>query len=146
MTALFFISKVRTCQEYVPLPHVFPPSAIRQSPTGRATLGSRTLSDVASLCHLSLWCKKNRAHQRLRTNSGARRSLPRRRCSSRSVFEQVSACITTQRIGIVQNKKALRGECFLFCWLGLVVGVLTGVDAVVQFDDVDVDVAVCVGQ
>ena len=45
-------------REYVPLPHVFPPSAIRQSPTGRATLGSRTLSDVASLCHLSLWCKK----------------------------------------------------------------------------------------
>ncbi|MBR2484790.1 MAG: hypothetical protein IKB54_00375, partial [Clostridia bacterium] len=27
-------------------------------PTGRATLGSRTLSDVVSLFHLSLWCKK----------------------------------------------------------------------------------------
>ena len=26
---------MRTYQEYVPLPHVFPPSAIRQSPAGR---------------------------------------------------------------------------------------------------------------
>ena len=34
------------------------PFCLQQSPTGRATLGSRTLSDVASLCHLSLWCKK----------------------------------------------------------------------------------------
>ena len=48
---------------------MFPPSAIRQSPTGRATLTARTLSDV------SLWCKKNRAHRRLRTNSGAWGSL-----------------------------------------------------------------------
>ena len=68
------------------------PFCLRQSPTGRATLTARTLSDVASLCHLSLWCKTIRAHQRLRTNSGAWGSLPRRRCSSRSVFEQVSAC------------------------------------------------------
>ena len=37
--------------------------------------------------------KKITAHPQLRTNSGARRSLPRRRCSSRSVFEQVSAFI-----------------------------------------------------
>ena len=51
--------KVRTYQAYVPLPHVFPPSAIRQSPTGRDTLTARTLSDVASLCHSLRWCKKN---------------------------------------------------------------------------------------
>ena len=58
---------MRTFQEYVPLPHVFPPFAIRQSPTGRATLGSRTLSGVASLCHSLRWCKKNTAHPQLRT-------------------------------------------------------------------------------
>ena len=46
---------------------MFPPSAIRQSPTGRATLGSRTLSDVASLCHSLRWCKKITAHPQLRT-------------------------------------------------------------------------------
>ena len=35
-----------------------------------------------------------------------------------------------------------------FCFVGwfLVVGVLTSVDAVVQLDDVNVDVAVCIGQ
>ena len=54
-------------KSHVPLPHVFPPSAIRQSPTGRATLGSRTLSDVASLCHSLRWCKKITAHPQLRT-------------------------------------------------------------------------------
>ena len=48
-------------REYVPLPHVFPPSAVRQSPTGRDTLTARTLSGVASLCHLSLWCKKKQS-------------------------------------------------------------------------------------
>ena len=37
------------------------PFCLRQSPTGRATLGSRTLSGVASLCHLSLWCKKKQS-------------------------------------------------------------------------------------
>ena len=99
-------------REYVPLPHVFPPFAIRQSPTGRATLGSRTFGDVVSLCHLSLWCKKNRAHQRLRTNSGARRSLPRRRCSSRSVTQQVSACIRSLRTGIHKLKKTASAVFF----------------------------------
>ena len=39
--------------------------------------------------------KKITAHPQLRTNSGARRSLPRRRCSSRSVFVQVNACLRT---------------------------------------------------
>ena len=39
--------------------------------------------------------QKNRAHQRLRTNTGAWGSLSRRRCSSRSVFEGVSACLRT---------------------------------------------------
>ena len=107
--------KVQTYQAYVPLPHVFPPSAIRQSPTGRATLGSRTLSGVASLCHSLRWCKKSQRTRNFVLLSGARRSLPRRRCSSRSVFEQVSACISTQRIGIVQ-KKALRvGVLFVNC-------------------------------
>ena len=43
------------------------PVCYPQNPSGGDTLGSRTLSGVASLCHLSLWCKKNRAHQRLRT-------------------------------------------------------------------------------
>ena len=95
-------------REYVPLPHVFPPSAIRQSPLGRDTLGSRTLSDVASLCHSLRWCKKITAHPQLRTNSGARRSLPRRRCSSRSVFEQVSACISTQQIGKIKIRSKER--------------------------------------
>ena len=95
----FFISSVRNPLSACPPSSRVSPFCLWQSPAGRATLGSRTLSDVASLCHLSLWCKKNRAHQRLRTNSGARRSLPRRRCSSRSVTQQVSACIRTQRIG-----------------------------------------------
>ena len=34
------------------------PFCLRQSPAGRDTLTARTLSGVASLCHLSLWCKK----------------------------------------------------------------------------------------
>ena len=49
--------------------------------------------------------QKNRAHQRLRTNTGAWGSLSRRRCSSRSVFEQVSACIRSLRTGIHKLKK-----------------------------------------
>ena len=61
----WFIAKFP--QVHVPLPHVFPPFAIRQSPTGRDTLGSRTLSDVASLCHSLRWCKKITAHPQLRT-------------------------------------------------------------------------------
>ena len=52
---------VSIIEEYVPLPHVFPPSAIQQSPAGRATLGSRTLSIVPSLCHSLRWCKKQSA-------------------------------------------------------------------------------------
>ena len=43
------------------------PVCLRQSPAGRATLGSRTLSIVPSLCHSLRWCKKNRAHPQLRT-------------------------------------------------------------------------------
>ena len=43
------------------------PVCLRQSPVGRATLGSRTLSIVPSLCHSLRWCKKNRAHPQLRT-------------------------------------------------------------------------------
>ena len=43
------------------------PFCLQQSPTGRATLGSRTLSDVASLCHSLRWCKKITAHPQLRT-------------------------------------------------------------------------------
>ena len=43
------------------------PFCLRQSPTGRATLGSRTLSGVASLCHSLRWCKKITAHPQLRT-------------------------------------------------------------------------------
>ena len=65
-----FCKKSLTChltREYAPLPHVFPPFAIRQSPTGRATLGSRTLGGVASLCHSLRWCKKITAHPQLRT-------------------------------------------------------------------------------
>ena len=38
--------------------------------------------------------QKITAHPQLRTKSGARRSLPRRRCSSHSVFERVSACLS----------------------------------------------------
>ena len=52
---------------------IYPPSSrvspfcLQQSPAGRATLGSRTLSIVPSLCHSLRWCKKNRAHPQLRT-------------------------------------------------------------------------------
>ena len=95
---------MRTYQEHVPLPHVFPPFAIRQSPTGRATLGSRTLSDVASLCHSLRWCKKSQRTRNFVLSSGARRSLPRRHCSSRSVFEKVSAFIRTHRTSKVRAK------------------------------------------
>ena len=52
-------SVCQNTRAHVPLPHVFPPFAIRQSPTGRATLGSRTLSDAASLFHSLRWCKKD---------------------------------------------------------------------------------------
>ena len=108
---LFYLLIAKSLQVHVPLPHVFPPSAIRQSPAGRATLGSRTLSDVASLCHSLRWCKKK--SQRTRNfvlSSGARRSLPRRRCSSRSVTQQVSACIRTQRISKVRIASHLNCE------------------------------------
>ena len=37
------------------------PVCYPQNPSGGDTLGSRTLSDVASLCHLSLWCKKKQS-------------------------------------------------------------------------------------
>ena len=36
--------------------------------------------------------------------------IPRRRCSSRSVFEQVSACISTQQIGKVRIASHLNCE------------------------------------
>ena len=103
-------------REYVPLPHVFPPSAIRQSPTGRDTLTARTLSGVVSLCHLSLWCKKTERTSDCVLLSGAWGSLPRRRCSSRSVFEKVSACLRTHQIGktALGNKKPHVLVRFLF--------------------------------
>ena len=112
-------------QEHVPLPHVFPPFAIRQSPTGRATLGSRTLSDVASLCHSLRWCKKKQsapATSYSRLVLGTR--YGRRRCSSNSVFEQVSACILTpQNCQVKLNKwQFSERKCALncgFCVLGL---------------------------
>ena len=70
------------------------PFCLQQSPTGRATLGSRTLSDVASLCHLSLWCKKQSAPATAYKFwcSALPFSAP---CASRSVTQQVSACIRT---------------------------------------------------
>jgi hypothetical protein len=64
---------VSIIEEYVPLPHVFPPSAIRQSPAGRATLGSRTLSIVPSLCHSLRWCKKTERTRNFALLSGATR-------------------------------------------------------------------------
>ena len=63
----FFISSVRNPLSACPPSSRVSPFCLRQSPTGRATLGSRTLSDVASLCHSLRWCKKNRAHPQLRT-------------------------------------------------------------------------------
>ena len=51
--------------------------------------------------------KKTQRTRNFVLSSGARRSLPRRRCSSRSVFEQVSACIRTLKISKLQTKKAL---------------------------------------
>ena len=86
---LFLSSKSR--ERICPPSSRVSPVCYPQNPSGGDTLGSRTLSDVASLCHSLRWCKKITAHQQLRTKSGARRSLPRRRCSSRSVFERVSA-------------------------------------------------------
>ena len=77
------------------------PFCLRQSPTGREldaidfvaiaipSLRSLRLSHIRRrrlIMPLVALVQKNRAHQRLRTNSGARRSLPRRRCSSRFVF------------------------------------------------------------
>ena len=120
--------------ECVLLSSICPPSSrvspfcLRQSPTGRATLGARTLSGVVSLCHLSLWCKKNRAHQRLRTNSGAWHSLrgaidfvaiaiTRRRCSSNSVFEIVSAYISTPAKAI--KNSLLTSEFFVYAYANL---------------------------
>ena len=79
------------------------PFCLRQSPTGRATLGSRTLSGVASLCHSLRWCKKSQRTRNFVLSSGVRRSLPRRRCSSRSVFEKVSAFIRTRRTSKVHS-------------------------------------------
>ena len=52
--------------------------------------------------------KKSERTRNFVLSSGARRSLPRRRCSSHSAFEQVSACITMQRIGKVQKKRSTR--------------------------------------
>ena len=43
------------------------PVCYPQNPSGGDTLGSRTLSDVASLCHSLRWCKKITAHPQLRT-------------------------------------------------------------------------------
>ena len=97
-------------REYAPLPHVFPPFAIRQSPTGRATLGSRTLSGVASLCHSLRWCKKTERTRNFVLLSGARRSLSRRRCSSRFVFERESAYLRTHRICKVRIASHLNCE------------------------------------
>ena len=48
--------------------------------------------------------KKSQRTRNFVLSSGARRSLPRRRCSSRSVFEQVSACIRTLRTSKVPAK------------------------------------------
>ena len=111
-------------QVHVPLPHVFPPFAIRQSPTGRDTLGARTLSGVVSLCHSLRWCKNNHsapATSYFRLVLGTR--YGRRRCSSNSVFEGASAYICAGlRTAPIEcqkrQKKALLVECFfviLFC-------------------------------
>ena len=62
-----FISMSANISSICPPSSRVSPFCLRQSPTGRATLGSRTLSDVASLCHSLRWCKKNRAHPQLRT-------------------------------------------------------------------------------
>ena len=54
------------------------PVCLRQSPTGRDTLGSRTLSAVLSLCHSLRWCKKTERTRNFALLSGARHSLSRR--------------------------------------------------------------------
>ena len=104
---------------------MFPPSAMRQSPTGEEldaidfvaiaipSLRSLRLSHIKRrrlIMPLVALVQKNRAHQRLRTNTGARHSLPRRRCSSRSVFEEVSACLRTL-FRVIHLNIAFLGEC-----------------------------------
>ena len=103
--------KCELLKSHVPLPHVFPPSAYgRALRAGQLdaidfvaiaipSLRSLRLSHIKRrrliMPLVALVQKKTERTRNFVLLSGARRSLPRRRCSSRSVFEQVSACLRT---------------------------------------------------
>ena len=103
-------------REYVPLPHVFPPSAIRQSPTGRDTLGSRTLSGVASLCHSLRWCKKITAHPQLRTLVWCS-ALPSSSPLLLAFRHATSECL--YKYATNKNKNPLKGADFVYIIISL---------------------------
>ena len=71
--AFFAIKKDNKLMKSANISSACPPSSrvspvcYPQNPSGGDTLGSRTLSDVASLCHSLRWCKKITAHPQLRT-------------------------------------------------------------------------------
>ena len=94
----FFINSVRNpLSACPPSSHVSPfchsAEPYGQGHTHRAHIKRRPL-----IMPLVALVQKNRAHQRLRTNTGAWGSLSRRRCSSRSIFKAVSARIRTLQI------------------------------------------------
>ena len=96
---LFITKKVRNPLSACPPSSRVSPFCLRQSPTGRATLGSRTLGIYHSLCRSLCWCKKSQRTHNFAPSSGARRSLSRRRCASRFVTQQVSALYKNAKNG-----------------------------------------------
>ena len=122
--------KCELLKSHVPLPHVFPPSAYgRALRAGQLdaidfvaiaipSLRSLRLSHIKRrrliMPLVALVQKKTERTRNFVLLSGARRSLPRRRCSSRSVFEQVSACIRSFEICLSKQKTDFTVRFFIY--------------------------------